>query len=450
MIGKRQCLRLCALTAGLLGLLVGGAAFASTITVNSLSDPGQAGVCALRDAITAANTQTTTNGCAAGSGNDTISFSPRMIGTISLVSTLPEGTDNLLTINGPASRNITISGLGIFVGVRVLGIAAGATLNLNGVSIAHGFVDTGGGGIDNAGTLNVVNSAFSFNEAQGIGGGIFNQGVLTVTNSTFSSNGSDDGAGIFNDVSATATVTNSTFSGNGGDHGPGAIDNDGALSITNSTFSGNRSGYDVRGIDNFEGVLTVTNSTFSGNLNGAIFNLGSASLKSTTLASSPSEYPPFGPAKNCDGAITDAGFNIADDSTCGFAKTGSANNGEGVNPLLSTAGLADNGGPTQTIALQSGSRAIHAIPVADCTDQASPPNPITADQRGFLRPDAGEQFCDIGAVRVPGLCRAARGPELPDDECCRPDRTVRQSGRGGLSLGILRRGPTPDCDCGVL
>jgi hypothetical protein len=95
--------------------------------------------------------------------------------------------------------------------------------------------------------------------------------------------------------------------------------------------------------------------------------------------------------------ITDAGFNISDDSTCGFAKTGSANNGDGVDPLLSPAELANNGGPTQTIALQSGSPAIDAIPVVDCTDQASPPNPITSDQRGFPRPDAGEQVCDIGA-----------------------------------------------------
>ena len=49
-----------------------------------------------------------------------------------------------------------------------------------------------------------------------------------------------------------------------------------------------------------------------------------------------------------------------------------------------------NGGPTQTVALQSGSRAIDAVPIVDCTDQASPPNPIITDQRSFPRPDAGE------------------------------------------------------------
>jgi hypothetical protein len=36
----------------------------------------------------------------------------------------------------------------------------------------------------------------------------------------------------------------------------------------------------------------------------------------------------------------------------------------------------------------------------DCTDQASPPNPIVTDQRGFPRPDSGETNCDIGAYEV--------------------------------------------------
>src|SRR6516162_4838556 len=84
MIDKRVGLRLCELTASLLGVLVCGAALAATITVNSLADPGAPGICALRDAITAANTMTTTNGCAAGTGNDAINFS--VAGTITLSS----------------------------------------------------------------------------------------------------------------------------------------------------------------------------------------------------------------------------------------------------------------------------------------------------------------------------------------------------------------------------
>jgi hypothetical protein len=59
--------------------------------------------------------------------------------------------------------------------------------------------------------------------------------------------------------------------------------------------------------------------------------------------------------------------------------------------------LTNNVGPTQTIALLAGSQAIAAIPLADCSDQSSPPNSIIIDQRSFPRPDALEVFCDIGA-----------------------------------------------------
>src|SRR5215467_9729220 len=105
---------------------------AATITVTTLSDPaGPSGTCSLRDAITAANTNTITNGCMAGSGNDTIQFSVR--GTITLGSTLPQITDSLLMINGSASRGITISGGNA---VQVMGTALGTTVSLNNLTIA--------------------------------------------------------------------------------------------------------------------------------------------------------------------------------------------------------------------------------------------------------------------------------------------------------------------------
>jgi hypothetical protein len=90
--------------------------------------------------------------------------------------------------------------------------------------------------------------------------------------------------------------------------------------------------------------------------------------------------------------VSDQGYNISDDNSCAFSAVGSLNN---TDPLLDPAGLANNGGPTDTIALLSGSPAIDAIPLDSCIDQDG--NPLTTDQRGFPRPDAEEQVCDIGA-----------------------------------------------------
>jgi fibronectin-binding autotransporter adhesin len=387
-----------AIAAAFVFTLSAATANATIYRVNTLDDSSGNRDCSLRDAINAANgTPTSGSTCTrAGSGRDTIWFS--VTGTVQLGGTLPQVTDRGLTINGPASPRITIDGGG---SVQVMQVASGATLNLQNLPITRGYDnDVGGGGIENFGTLTVTNSTFSSNSADqgGLGGGIYNQGTLTVTNSTFSGNSANadgEGGGIFN--SNMLTVTNSTFSGNSGIAGDG-IYNQGTLIVTNSTFSGNSGDSSGSGIFN-DRTLTVTNSTFSGNnaaQGGSILNFsGSASLKGTILAASS--------GGNCSGGITDAGYNISDDSTCGFARTGSANNGDGVDPLLSTAGLANNGGPTQTIALAPGSPAIDTITLADCTDQTSPPNRLITDQRGALRPDAGEVLCDIGAYEVQDL-----------------------------------------------
>ena len=52
--------------------------------------------------------------------------------------------------------------------------------------------------------------------------------------------------------------------------------------------------------------------------------------------------------------------------------------------------LADNGGPTQTMALGSDSAAIDYVPISAGLCPAT-------DQRGFPRPDDGESACDVGA-----------------------------------------------------
>jgi CSLREA domain-containing protein len=421
--------RLIAIAAAL--ILASNPVSAATITVNSLADPGASGICALRDAITAANTQTRVNGCKAGSGNDTIQF--RVSRTILLADTLPQVTDSQLTIKGPITLSADLfppdGGGGLFF------VASGATVKLQNLTIENGLgsilsaffnegtltIDnstiSGNGPSTNDGTLTVTNTTFSANTSlqPTDPGAIINKGTLTITNSTFSGNGAS-GPGAINNF-GTLTITNSTFSGNGSEF-VGAIFNHGTLAITNSTFYGNVGSFTVGAIwNNDGGIVTVTNSTFSNNMSngqfgtrvfsGAIFNeSGSAIIKNTIFAASTNFSPTMpsngSPISNCQGTLTDAGYNISDDNSCGFARTGTANNGDDVNPTLSSDGLTNNGGPTQTIALFGGSPAIDAIPVADCTDQNG--KRLKTDQRGFPRPDAGESVCDIGAFETQDGC----------------------------------------------
>jgi hypothetical protein len=287
-------------------------------------------------------------------------------------------------------------------------------------------LEAGGGGaiFISSGSLTVTNSTFSGNLApDGSGGAIFNGGTSTVTNSTFSDNSAPgkttDGGAISNSAnfssSATLTVANSTFSGNsasgqndlfGTDQG-GAISNSAGLIVTNSTFSGNSVGFGSGGAIFNSGSSTVTNSTFSGNSassgsGGTIFNDGGAPLGAfggAIIANSTS-------GGNCSGtgAITDNGYNLTDDGTCGFTGTGDLQN---TNPQLGA--LANNGGPTQTMALAVGSPASDAIPTGYDLPSTTMHLCPTTDQRGSPRPDgSAETSCDIGAYEASSATTVAR------------------------------------------
>jgi hypothetical protein len=85
-----------------------------------------------------------------------------------------------------------------------------------------------------------------------------------------------------------------------------------------------------------------------------------------------------------DGTFTDDGYNLADDTSCGFSGTSLSDTPAGLDP----SGLQNNGGPTETIALEPGSAAIgHVTLASDCTGN---------DQRGVPRPVP----CDIGAYET--------------------------------------------------
>lgn len=376
---------------------------ATTITVNTLNDDpaGATGQCTLRDAINSAQGGAAVAGSSCNYAVDTayvIVFASGLSGSISLGATLPLVTGDL-TIQGPG---VTIDGSYLYQAIQV---APGASLTLDSLTIEDASGEYGGG-ILNEGTLAVNNCTFDTN-AGAYGGAICNTGgTVTVSESTFLNNSGGNGGGSIANIpgggsTGALIVLDSTFDGNTTSGDGAAIYNDdsGGLgataTVTNCTFSGNTA-IDMGGsIYNFHGdgigaTATVTASTFSGNSasngGGGIYNSdGTVNVKSTILASSTGGNCAVAPS---GGAIGDAGYNISDDTSCGFA-------GDGVNPLLDTAGLTDNGGPTYTIALQSTSPALDAIPVADCTDQSG--NAIITDQRGEPRPDNNEAECDIGA-----------------------------------------------------
>lgn len=307
------------------------------------------------------------------------------------------------------------------------GILSDGTLTITNSALTGNFAYFGGGGIENGGTLSVTDSTFS-DDSAAFGGGIENEGKLSVTDTVFSSNGAAGGGAIisadsmaiadstFSANSATSggaiynygplNVMNSTFSGNSVGLQGGGIVNEATVTVTNSTFADNGFGLGAGAIVN-DGTLTVANSTFSGNASccggvGGISGGNSGALvRGTILAGNTAGYG--NTPSNCGGMIIDGGYNISDDATCGFSSTGSRNS---TNPILDRAGLKDNGGPTETIALNSESPAIDAIPSADCTDQNS--NPTYTDQRGALRPDPGEVACDIGAYEFQDFAGQAK------------------------------------------
>ena len=197
------------------------------------------------------------------------------------------------------------------------------------------------------------------------GGGIFNAGALILSNSTLSGNSvpSISGAG-------------------------GGVFNLGSLLVYNSTIYGN-SAYAGGGIASAGNMSMVINTSLSGNsatgFGGGIYAMnGPAILENTLLADNTGSTD-----DNCSGTITEVGHNLDTGATCGFSVVNSSLSNV-VDPKLDV--LADNGGPTKTMALQSGSPAINAGDDTICIDV----NTVNLlDQRGVSRPQGSH--CDIGA-----------------------------------------------------
>ena len=238
---------------------------------------------------------------------------------------------------------------------------------------------SGGGAIYNKGTTEIgAGTLFNNNKVTVYGGAIYSDGILIVTESMFINNTSTGGNGgaIFNVISAI--VADSTFSGNSAPDLGGAILNGGDIYVNGSTFTDNTAGTGgAIATDSDITNTTVNNSTFINNNatvnGGAIYILdGTVVIANSTIYGNESGIYALEGVTSVLNSIVVRNNGIPGISI--FSDIGSEVNlyhtlyglsdGSTVNVLdgsesrlvldifgTSTPTLADNGGPTETIAV---------------------------------------------------------------------------------------------------
>jgi CSLREA domain-containing protein len=377
-VGRRAVLLGLALAA-FLGM--SGSAAASVFVVDTVTDEfdtsGTGTGCSLREAIEAASTDGVFGGCnQPPEGPDTIvlqsgaTYDKTLVGSGSTedgnaTGDLDISGENLTIITlGPTGATIDNPGIGGSTYGRILQIGSGISVNISRVTIATGYSDGNrdGGGINNAGTLNLDHSLVYLNSTGNTlaaqGGGVYNSGTLHATNDTFFVNSATgSGGAIYN--TGIAGLNNVTISSNLGD---GVMPGD-------PTAAG--------GVGN-AGTLTMSNSLIARNQQGSIL------------------FNPAQTAPDCSGAPTSLGYNLIGNPTgCGWT-TVAGDQLPVPSPGLANAGAADNGGPTNTIALQPGSPAIDAGNPGAADGVSG--HCASTDQRLVARP-LGPR-CDIGAFET--------------------------------------------------
>jgi CSLREA domain-containing protein len=255
-----------------------------TIKVTSTNDLlANDGLCTLREAIIAANTNTPSGGkkgeCRAGqsSKQDIITLTNGATYSLTLGSTPDEDAaqdgdldiwDNTATtdliIGVERGGKATIS-QDAAVDERVLHIL-GATVKMEGLILTGGNTPNDGGGIAvHGGALTLDKTEVSGNAAAWWGGGISNEGTLKLDRSTVSGNtASEGGGGIAN--GGMLKLEASTISGNSAQFGGGVWNNrDGELKMARTTLADNFARAGTGGGLQNDGTVTVAGSTFSGN-----------------------------------------------------------------------------------------------------------------------------------------------------------------------------------------
>jgi hypothetical protein len=255
-----------------------------------------------------------------------------------------------------------------------------STISGNAAAVAGGLWSSGGLP-SYQGKSTLINCTISGNAATGrggavsvtgSGGGVYNTNPVTLTDCTISGNTATDGGGLYCKFVGRLALTDCTISGNMATDGGGLYCKSGTTtSITACTISGNTAGGNGGGVYVYSGQYDIANAALTDTIvagntgtGGSASDIGGSGAGSGTSGS-----------YNLTGTGGSGGLTAADHNLLNIAA-----------PALSA--LANNGGPTQTMALLTGSPAIGAgTAIAGAT----------TDQRGL----AIDSPPDIGAYQTP-------------------------------------------------
>ncbi|MEJ2606677.1 MAG: choice-of-anchor Q domain-containing protein [Anaerolineales bacterium] len=309
----------------------------------------------------------------------------------------------------------------------------------------EGYLRAGAVMLTNAAGLTIDNSTFDGNQAASYtssdsgayGGAVYLNEVVedvatlvSISDSSFYRNQSDGGAAIYDRAGSRLSITSSTFADNIGDYGPAGIQTDGNLNIINSTFSGNTG--DCPGFTDGACGIAIHSARSAGIMYSTIVeNTGPESGAAVLSQGGVVKINGSIIANNVGGDCGTSEGGSLGSSSAGLDSDGSCRAPITDDPLVGP--LADNGGPTQTRALHSGSPAI----------DAGPANCVSRDQRGVLRPYPSGGNCDLGAYEV-SMPMVEYPSDLPPVELITPTNTSFPAWSGTILVDTLcTRGPDP-------
>lgn len=392
---------LCGLGQPVSGLPGGGIVNNGTLTLTHVIVSGN------RTADGAINGQCTAahpdGGCGGGSGGDGAGISNSQTGTLTIASSTISGNATgagAAGDHGPPDQNPGTSGSGGNGG----GISNAGTLTITNSTIADNTTGAGTDGIPGADASgNADGGNASVGAAGGSGAGIESSGPLFVSATTLVGNRTGVGGKGARGGNANGTGVGGNGSPGGAGGSGGAIDSTADMTATNSTIVANSAaGGGAPGVNGTQNARpqpgpgqpgtgggineramgsTLTHVTLTANsaagVGGGFDGAGGTITVANSIVAGNVAAPPN---LNCAGVLVDQGGNVE------FASASCPVGFLHADPKLT--GLAGNGGPTQTIALQPGSAAIHHV--RTCV--------LGTDQRDVGRPVGAS--CDSGAYQV--------------------------------------------------